>query len=59
MAAHFINGEFIWISNDKVAFHWKIPASSESARSIIFGFRRLDVDRLIFGDGIHNFADKL
>ena len=35
------------------------PEYFGSSRSIIFGFRRLDVDRLIFGDGVHSFADQV
>lgn len=35
------------------------PEYFENFHSIIISYRRLDVNRLIFGDGVHNFADQV
>jgi hypothetical protein len=56
--AQWIDCEFIWISNNAVAFHWVFPPRlTGGLRSEkISRFYRVDVDRFLWGDGVQKFS---
>jgi hypothetical protein len=58
MIANYIDCEIILINHNEVALHWIIPNDlySEEPFECISRYRRVDVDRFIFGDGVQDFA---
>ncbi|KAF8243007.1 hypothetical protein K440DRAFT_563062, partial [Wilcoxina mikolae CBS 423.85] len=57
----YVDCELILINHNEVAFHWMIledlsyPSDSDEC---ICRFRRVDVDRFIFGNGVQDFAQE-